>query len=56
MTRADYMRQAHVALVLGFRALDVVRVTGNFEYPDKGELGVVYSTHLRSKVASVAMA
>ena len=50
------MRQEHVALVLGFKALDLVMVTGNFLHPSNGELGIVYGIHLRSKVASVAMA
>jgi hypothetical protein len=75
MTRADYMRQRHVALSLGFKVLDMVEVTGSFENPASGAqsgpgvvmsvanettplkgLGVVYSTHTVSKVASVAMA
>lgn len=65
MTRADYMRQRHVAEAVGFKLLDIVEVTGSFENPARGEqsgvaviagLGVVYSIHVRSKTASVAMA
>ena len=59
MTRADYLRQIHVAKARGFRTMDLVEVTGSFKNPAHGEtagLGVVYSIHLRTRIASVAMA
>ena len=58
MTWNDWLRQRHVARIVGFKPLENVTVVGAYGQP-QGEqvgLGVVYSTNNRSRTACVALA
>lgn len=54
MTSADWLRQVHVAVTLGFRPMQRVLVTGTLHSPVSPWTAVVYATHNKSRVACVA--
>ena len=56
MLYADWLRQLHVAMSVGFRPLQRVWICGSYLNPVTPWKAVVYATHNKSRIACVARA